>query len=149
MAASLAPAPPHDDPAGSHERARALGVWTNSPSAQPGGSQMTAIPSLTLPPVGCTTWCWKGDGHTDAKHPDDQYCFSQERVVTLSHHPLLEVGASTRIPDHVTAQLHRDAGAAIAHVSVTYNDLSAFQLSPDEARQLGSALLRLAKTAGA
>jgi hypothetical protein len=109
---------------------------------------MTATPSQTLPPVVCTNWCRKGDGHTDAKHPDDQYCFSQERVVTLSHHPLLEVGASTRIPDHVTAQLHRDAGAAIAHVSVTYNDLSAFELSPDEARRFGSALLRLAETAG-
>jgi hypothetical protein len=109
---------------------------------------MTATPSQTLPPVECTNWCRKGDGHTDAKHPDDQYCFSQERVVTLSHHSLLEVGASTRIPDHLTAQLHRDAGAAIAHVSVTHNDLSAFELLPDEARRLGSALLRLAETAG-
>ncbi len=109
---------------------------------------MTATPSHTLPPVGCTTWCRKGDGHTDAEHPDAQYCCSQERVVTVSHHPLLEVGASRKIPDHFTAQLHRDAGAAIAHVSVTYNDLSAFQLSPDEARRLGSALLWLAETAG-
>ena len=110
---------------------------------------MTATPSLTLPPVGCTAWCRKGDGHTDARHPDDQYCCSEERVVRLSHHPLLEVGASTRIPDQLTAQLHRDAGAATAHVSVAHNDLTAFELSPDEARQLGSALLRLAATAGA
>ena len=110
---------------------------------------MTATPSQTLPPVVCPNWCRKGDGHTDAEHPDGQYCCSEERVVPLSHHPLLEVGASTSNRDHLTAQLYRDAGAAIAHVSVAYNDLSAFQLSPDEARQLGSALLRLAKTAGA
>jgi hypothetical protein len=109
---------------------------------------MTATPSHTLPPVECTNWCRKGDGHTDAEHPDDQYCCSEERVVLLSHHPLLEVGASTSIRDHLTAQLHRDAGAAIAHVSVTYNDLNGFEISPDEARQLGSALLRLAETAG-
>ena len=110
---------------------------------------MTATASRTLPPAGCTTWCRKGDGHTDAEHPDGQYCCSEEHVVLLFHHPLLEVGASTSMRDYLTAQLHRDAGAATAHVSVTYNDLNAFQLSPDEARQLGSALLRLAKTAGA
>ena len=110
---------------------------------------MTAIPSLTLPPVGCTPWCGKGDGHTGAVHPDHQCCCSQERVVLLSPHPLLEVGASRSLRDYLTAQLHRDAGAATAHVLVAHNDLSAFQLSPDEARQLGSALLRLAKTAGA
>ncbi len=109
---------------------------------------MTATPSQTLPPVRCTNWCRKGDGHTDAKHPDDQYCCGEERVVTLTHHPLLEVGASTSIRDHLTAQLHRDAGAAIAHFSVAHNDLSAFELWPDEARRLGSALLRLAETAG-
>ena len=109
---------------------------------------MTAAPSQTLPPVVCPDWCRKGDGHTDAEHPDGQYCCSEERVVLLSHHPLLEVGASPSIPDHLAAQLHRDAGATTAQVSVTHNDLSAFELSPDEARQLGSALLRLAETAG-
>jgi hypothetical protein len=109
---------------------------------------MAATLSQTLPPVECTSWCRKGDGHTDAKHPDDQYCSSQQRVVTLSHHPLLEVGASTSIRDVLTAQLHRDAGAATAHVSVAHNDLSTLELSPDEARRLGSALLRLAETAG-
>ena len=103
---------------------------------------MTATPSQIVPPVVCTNWCRKGDGHTDAEHPDDQYCCSEERVVLLSHHPLLEVGASTSIRDHLTAQLHRDAGAATGHVSVAHNDLSAFEISPDEARQLGSALLR-------
>jgi len=102
-----------------------------------------------LPPVVCTAWCTEGDGRTDAIHPDDQYCCSEERVVSLSHHPLLEVGASPSIRDHLTAQLHREAGAAIAHVWVAHNDLSVFQLSPDEARRLGSALLRLAATAGA
>jgi len=110
---------------------------------------VTAAPSQTLPPVVCPDWCRKGDGHTDAEHPDGQYCCSEEHVVLLFHHPLLEVGASTSIRDHLTAQLHREAGAAIAHVSVAHNDLSAFELSPDEARQLGSALLRLAATAGA
>jgi hypothetical protein len=58
------------------------------------------------------------------------------------------VGASTSLRDYLTAQLHRDAGAATVHVSVAHNDLSAFELSPDEARRLGSALLRLAETAG-
>jgi len=109
---------------------------------------MTATPSPTLPSVECTNWCRKGGGHTDAKHPDDQYCCSEERVVLLSHHPLLEVGASTNVRDHLAAQLHREAGVAIVHVSVAHNDLSAFEMSPDEARQLGSALLRLAETAG-
>jgi hypothetical protein len=97
----------------------------------------------------CPNWCRKGVGHTDAEHPDGQYCCSEERVVLLFHHPLLEVGPSTSIRDHLTAQLHREAGAAIAHVWVAHNDLSVFQLSPDEARRLGSALLRLAATAGA
>ncbi len=109
---------------------------------------MTATPSQTLPPGGCTAWCRKGAGHTGVIHPDGQYCSSQERVVTLTHHPLLEVGASTRSLDHLTAQLHRDAGAATVHVSVAHNDLSAFELSPDEARRLGTALFRLAETAG-
>jgi hypothetical protein len=71
---------------------------------------MTVTPSLTLPPVGCATWCRKGDGHRDAKHPDDHDCFSQKRVVTLSQRPLLEAGSSTSIRDHLAAQLHREAG---------------------------------------
>jgi len=111
---------------------------------------MTATPSQTLPPDECSSWCRrskKGDGHTYGKHLDGQDCCSQGRVVTLSHQPVLEVGARTRIHDHLTAHVHRDAGAANAYVSVAHNDLSAFDLSPDEARQL-STLLRHAKTAG-
>ncbi len=55
--------------------------------------------------------------HVGYWRPDGQCCVSRERVVLLSHHPLLGVGASARIPDHLTARL-------------------------------GSALLRLAETAG-
>ena len=102
-----------------------------------------------LPAVDCTDWCERGDGHTNVTHPADQYCSSEHRVVTLSRYPLLEVSSGARIRDYAVAVLHRDAGAASTHVSVAHNDLCAFELSPGEARRLGSALLRLAATAGA
>jgi len=102
-----------------------------------------------LPAVDCTDWCERGDGHSNVSHPEAQYCVSEGRSVTLSRHPLLSFDDGSRLRDTLTAVLYRDSGAATAHVVLSRSDFSAFELSLSEAKQLGSALLRLANTAGA
>ena len=99
--------------------------------------------------IECTDWCEGSDEHTDVPHPDDSYCSSEHRVVTLSRYPLLEVSLDARIRDYAVAVPHPDAGAASTHVLVAHNDLGAFELSPGEGKRLGSVLLRLAAMVGA
>jgi hypothetical protein len=49
---------------------------------------MTATITETLPAVECAPWCEDGTGHTDAWHPDDQWCHGPLHIVKMTRMPL-------------------------------------------------------------
>ena len=107
------------------------------------------ITSETLPPVQCTSWCDKGDGHTDADHPDDQFCVGEARRVGLTRYPLIEYDKDTRIRDYVDGQLYRMAGAVSTHIQLDRSGTPLIELTIAEAEHLANDLLELVKAARA
>ena len=61
-----------------------------------------------LEPVICAPWCEKGDGHIDAGHPDDQYCYSGYAEVHLSQP---QPQADDEGPDWLDVLLRRRPGS--------------------------------------
>jgi hypothetical protein len=110
---------------------------------------MTDTSGEILPAVDCADWCERGDGHTNVTHPDDQYCHSEAVTVPLSRYSLLTYGANYRVRDYVTGVVYREAGASAAHVALSHHGETMIELSTEEAKQLGTALLNFAKTASA
>ena len=103
--------------------------------------------SETLPLVKCASWCEDGDGHPAVTHPDDQFCSSEPREVTLSRYPLIEVAEGRLRRDYLEAHLYQDNGAVSAHVQLAQSGAVLITLSIDEAEQLAAALSALVKVA--
>ena len=105
---------------------------------------MTTEAPATLPPVKCAPWCKDGTGHTDAHHPDDQWCHTRSTDVHLSAEKLVEYDKGDWRLGYVSAYAHRDAYSTRPLIEVVHNDLAAMSLTVDEARELACTLLVLA-----
>jgi hypothetical protein len=101
----------------------------------------------SLPPVQCAPWCEDGDGHTNARHVDDQWCSSTENRVSLTRTPMVLLCDDSWRLDYVTTYLVRDAYEVGARINLSRGEDAGVYLTPDEARELGETLIRLAEQA--
>ena len=103
--------------------------------------------TTTLAPIDCEPWCTQGDGHTDARHPGDQFCTGADARVNLTRHPLLEGGDGTWDQDHMRLYLLRENDARTTTVELCHNEQTGVSLTPAEAIALGHALVRAGQRA--
>lgn len=119
-----------------------------SPNLIPSGSH-DDLPS-SLPPIACKPWCESSDGHTSAKHPEDQYCegpgvfvpLSQRKMVRYYEEPLWRMDA---IEVHV---VERNGRSVVELNDETHGtNASTVALTPSEARTMAAALISVAEVA--
>lgn len=99
-----------------------------------------------LPPVACAPWCEAGDGHTDALHPDDQWCHSTTQRIGLSRYPLITWNDGRRSMDFAHAYLGRESDGS-AYITTGYSETIGMNLTPDEALEYARVLTELAERA--
>ena len=76
-----------------------------------------------LAAVECTPWCRDGSGHTDALHPDDQACISDEHTVELTTEPHMRLaGASTNL-ETLEMYLLREHDARSTTIEISKGDM--------------------------
>ncbi len=97
-----------------------------------------------LPLVPCAPWCEDHDGHPRDRSVQDQCCFSEDSTVGLTLEPLLHDEPSKPMLDYMSAYLAKYALHAAPHVHLGRNQRTGVQLTLDEARRLGEALIDLA-----
>jgi hypothetical protein len=112
----------------------------SSTFATPAASTGSAI-SATLPPVKCASWCRDGSGHTDARHPDDQWCATESVDVPLTTVPMMEMGEGEWALDYLNVYVDRDPGRVVGSVQLNRGGGVSTPLTPAEARTLAHALL--------
>lgn len=99
--------------------------------------------TLSLPPIDCTPWCTEGTGHTDAGHPDDQWCSSISFPVSLSlEEPILWSDDTTR-PADTKVYASKDPGEP-ALVTLVDREDRGTRYTPAEARELARVLMHAA-----
>jgi hypothetical protein len=100
-----------------------------------------------LPLVKCTPWCEHGDGHPGEMSVEDQWCSSEQLEVGLTLETVLGDARepSSLTLDYVSTYLSKDALHAPPHVHLGRNCGTGVKLTLDEARQLGEALVDLAR----
>lgn len=105
----------------------------------------------TLPPTPCAPWCHDGSGHTDADHPEDQWCGTHSEGVELDAEPLstftTKDGDKLAYKQSLDAYLSRAGWSTRTLVNLTHNGLTAIHLTPAEAVTLGEILTRLGRLA--
>ncbi|MDT5092786.1 MAG: hypothetical protein QOH60_2149 [Mycobacterium sp.] len=118
---------------------------------------MTAAEHPRMPLVECAPWCEYGDGHPNCFGRSDQACWSPSEYVSFSLMPVHHEG-SDDFPQQIGVMVRREpdtAGAVYLHLNDiklwdgipwphNFLDLS-LNLTPDEAKQLGNALIREAE----
>lgn len=97
--------------------------------------------STPIPPVTCEPWCYDGNGHTDATSMADQLCFTDEIRVPLTREKLVQMIDDSWALDFMQVYAAREAEGR-AHAVLSHGDLNGVELTPQEARQLGEALVR-------
>jgi hypothetical protein len=101
-----------------------------------------------LPAVQCAPWCADGNGHANATHPLDQYCFSKERTVALIREDLIEGWTAGSLAlDYLRGYLVLERFEAEAHIITARGDAAGPSMTLDEAAAWAHALLRLVETA--
>jgi len=106
-------------------------------------AQTEAPAPASLPPVVCAPWCVDGDGHTDARFPEDQVCRGETVEVELSHRPLVQVDEDTWARETVHLYLLSHPGALRTTVEMYRGELGeTVSFAVDEAEALGQALLQ-------
>ncbi len=101
---------------------------------------MTVTMNETLPAVDCTPWCHDGTGHTDALHPDDQWCYSGDRTVKLTRMPVLTFGEHKWL-DNIRVYLARERdGRPYMHLG--RDDQVGVEMDLNEVRELRDILSR-------
>jgi hypothetical protein len=106
---------------------------------------VTTTISETLPAVECTPWCEDGTGHTDAWHPDDQWCYGPSRTVTLSRMPL-QTFEEHKWLDNIRVYLARERdGRPYLHLG--RDDLAGVKMDLNEVRELRDTLTDILRTA--
>ena len=112
----------------------------------PGAAPAPAAPPapLGLPAVTCASWCVDGDGHTDARFPEDQVCRGATIDVELTRRPMVEVADGEWQRETIHLYLLRHPGHT-ATVEIYRGELGeSVTLRLDEAEALGLALVRSA-----
>ena len=85
-------------------------------------------------PNGCPSWCVWTDFHEDGDHPEDRKHYSAEEFVE-----------TTGEPERIVVDLRQREGEAAPEVSICLQDKPPWvNLTPDEARRLAEALVRVA-----
>ena len=106
---------------------------------------MTVTMNETLPAVRCAAWCEDGTGHTQATHPDDQWCHSDDHVVKLTRMPVLTFGEHKWL-DNIRVYLARERdGRPYMHLG--RDDKAGVQMELNEVRELREALTDILRTA--
>lgn len=105
---------------------------------------VTAAPAdaAALPAVACASWCIDGDGHTDARFPEDQVCRGATIDVELTRRPLVEVADDDWRRETVHLYLLRRPGHTPT-VQIYRGELGeSVTFTLDEAEELGLALVQ-------
>ena len=100
-----------------------------------------------LAAVECTPWCRDGSGHTNALHPDDQACISDEHTVELTTEPHVRLAGASTILETLEMYLLREHDARSTTVEVSKGDIPVASLRLDEALELGRILTGMALAA--
>lgn len=101
----------------------------------------TSIP-VSLPPIECAPWCEDGNGHTDAHHPDDQYCIANGQDIELMREaPEQITPGGTYYRRTLSTSMQRDPFAE-PFVTVGVDGLFDVKLTRDESKALRKALER-------
>jgi hypothetical protein len=100
-----------------------------------------------LPPIACAPWCRDGSGHTNAQHPDDQYCDTGYLVVELQRQSPEQISEGGAFHRHETTIALECDPFCEPHVSWYMTGASAGRLTIAEARQVGTHLVHLADIA--
>ena len=100
-----------------------------------------------LPPVVCEPWCKDGSGHTDAHFPGDQWCTSEDEArVPLTREKLVEVESDQWELDYLAVYASREREGR-PYVNLHRGEGLGVQMTPEEALELGEALIRFGRMA--
>ena len=97
-------------------------------------------------PVEYAPWCRDGSGHTNALHPDDQACISDEHTVELTTEPHVRLAARINL-ETLEMYLLRERDARRTTIEISKRDIPIASLRLDEALELGRILTGMALAA--